>query len=220
MELRVDGAIEELRIPAMAFVVEGVRAMEGVEEVISEAETAAREALTPEAIEADPHLACYRELHEQVGARARDVAAPEALRHMLLRTGSLPRINPVVDLYNAVSLRTRLALGAHNLDRIEGDVHLRFTTGTERFVPLGRQDPKPVRVGEYAYVDDAGDVLCRLEVRQGDKTKVGPDADRCLIVVQGNASLGEEAVERGAAELIRFFSAAGATVANATERRT
>jgi DNA/RNA-binding domain of Phe-tRNA-synthetase-like protein len=209
-ELHVDSTIDDLKIPATAFVVERVHEMEGVAEVLAAAETEVMSGLDEVAIEADPHLAAYRELHERVGARARDLAAPEALRRMLLRSGSLPRIGPVIDLYNAVSLRTRLALGAHDLDRIDGAVHLRLTTGEERFVPLGRQGPKPVRAGEYAYVDEAGDVLCRLEVRQGDKTKVSPETERCLIVVQGNASLGAEAVERGVAELTRLFAAAGA----------
>jgi DNA/RNA-binding domain of Phe-tRNA-synthetase-like protein len=209
-ELRVDSAIDDLKIPATAFVVDRVHEMKGVEKVLAAAEAEVTSGLDEKAIEADAHLAAYRELHQRVGARARDVAAPEALRRMLLKSGSLPRIGPVVNLYNAISLRTRLALGAHDLDQIDGAVDLRLTTGEERFVPLGRQDPKPVRAGEYAYVDEAGDVLCRLEVRQGDKTKMRPETERCLIVVQGNASLGEDAVGRGVDELMRLFTAAGA----------
>lgn len=212
INLRVDESVELLQIPVTAFVIENVRGMSATETAIVAAETEVLNTLTANGIDYDPHLACYREMHERVGARARDVAAPEALRRMLLEGGRIPRIGSVVDLYNAVSLRTRLAFGAHDLDRISGDVHLRLTTGEERFVPLGGDKPKSVRSGEYAYVDEAEDVLCRLEVRQGDKTKVGPDTERCLIIVQGNASLGEEQVQRGAAKLAGELAASGAEV--------
>lgn len=153
------------------------------------------------AVEGDPTLQGYRSLHAQVGARARDTAAPEALRRMVIARGALPRISPVVDLYNVVSLRTAIAFGAHDLTAIDGAVTLRLTDGSERFVPLGASEPARVRVGEYAYVDDAMDVLCRLEVRQGDKSKVAVSTTECLIIVQGNPDTGMRPVQSAADEL-------------------
>jgi DNA/RNA-binding domain of Phe-tRNA-synthetase-like protein len=218
--LLVDEEVTAMGIPATAFLVENVRGMAATEEVIAAAEAEALAALTIATIDEDPDLVAYRELHARVGVRARDIAAPEALRRMLLKAGQLPRIGSVVDLYNAVSLRTRLALGAHDAEHIDGDVHLRLTSGEESFVPLGTDKPKQVRGGEYAYVDEAEDVLCRLEVRQGDKTKVSPETDRCLVIAQGNTSLGAAAVERGAAELGRLFSELGAEVVTPAHRRS
>lgn len=153
------------------------------------------------AVDGDPSLQGYRSLHARIGARARDVAAPEALRRMVLARGGLPRISPVVDLYNVVSLRTAIAFGAHDLAAIDGSVTLHMTDGNERFVPLGTSEPVRVRPREYAYVDDAMDVLCRLEVRQGDKTKVVATTTKCLVIVQGNPDTGMRAVESAADEL-------------------
>jgi len=128
------------------------------------------------ALAEEPVLAGFRALHEAVGAPNRkNLASPENLLRLLLKSGALPRVNLLVDIYNTVSVRTRLALGAHDVARITGNVTLRLTDGSEGFHPLGAPAPEPVKPGEYGYVDDANDVICRLEVRQVEKTKVTGD---------------------------------------------
>jgi DNA/RNA-binding domain of Phe-tRNA-synthetase-like protein len=144
---------------------------------------------TPEKIETDRTLQGFRRLHEAFGVSNRkNIAAPENLLRFLLKTGTLPRINLAVDLYNLVSVKTRLSLGAHDITHLVGDVHLRLTDGTEGFWPLGAPEPKGIAPGEYAYIDTgANEVICRLEVRQGDKTRVTADTTDCFYILQGNA---------------------------------
>jgi DNA/RNA-binding domain of Phe-tRNA-synthetase-like protein len=145
-------------------------------------------------------LAGFKELHAAVGVRARP--APDALLR-LARKSRFPRINPLVDAYNALSLATGLALGAHDTAAIEGGVELRLSTGAERFLPLGAGEEIPVEPGQYVYVDGADDVLCWLEVRQGDKTKVTEETTDCLFVIQGNPSTPSELLVDAQAELGR-----------------
>jgi len=114
----------------------------------------------------------------------------------------MPRINLLVDIYNLVSVKTRLALGAHDLSHVRGGVHLRRTTGRERFLPLGASEPKPVRTGAYAYVDDSDEVLCWLEVRQVETTKVTLESRDCFYIIQGNSRVPQEALRSAAEELI------------------
>lgn len=157
----------------------------------------------PGFIQNDPVLAGFRDLHTKVGRSNRKyVASPEALVARLVRTGTVPSVNLVVDIYNLVSLETRLALGAHNVAEIAGGVELRLTTGDEGFVPLGGSAPEPVFAGEYAYVDEANDVICRMEVLQVEKTKVGLEAADVFYIVQGNANTPAADVERAAEKLV------------------
>jgi DNA/RNA-binding domain of Phe-tRNA-synthetase-like protein len=154
-------------------------------------------------IKSDPVLGGFRELHAAVGRSNRDnIAAPENLLKTLQKRGAVPRVNLLVDIYNMVSLGTRLALGAHDLATVAGDVHLRLTTGEERFVPLGATEPKLVHPGEYAYVDDSNEVICRMETRQVEKTKVDLGTTECFYIVQGNHATDAEYVWRTANELI------------------
>jgi len=138
-------------------------------------------------VKKDPILQGFRDLHARVGRSNKTYpASPENLIKMLLRKGTISPINLVADIYNCVSLETRLALGAHDLEKIVGNVRLAITKGTETFVPLGKGDPQPVGAGEYAYVDDSNEIICRLEHRQVEKTKVTLETKTCFYIIQGN----------------------------------
>ncbi len=95
-----------------------------------------------------------------------------------------------------------MSLGAHDVKKIDGNVTLRLTDGGERFVPLGKDEPEPIAAGDYCYVDDSGDVLCRLEYRQADKTKVMLSSDTCFYIVQGNENTPDDYTMNAAEHLI------------------
>ena len=161
--------------------------------------------LVPGFIETDPVLAGFRTLHDRIGrSNRRFPASAEALVALFQRKGLVPAINPLVDLYNGVSLETRLSLGAHDLTTMEGDITLRMTNGAERCLPLGAAAPEPVPAGEYGYVDDRGELLCRLEHRQCDRTKVTPATTQAFYILQGNAATPPAALEAALKRLFRL----------------
>lgn len=149
-----------------------------------------RLALIPPHLEASPIIHGFRHLHAVVSTRPdKLMSAPANLLQFYRSRNDIPRINGIVDVYNAVSISSGLAIGAHDLAYVDGDIELRLTRGDEHFLPLGT--PKPVRVppGEYAYIDSRNDVLCRLEVRQVDKTKVTLASHDVFFIVQGHAEM-------------------------------
>lgn len=167
--------------------------------------TQLRAELTPELLTGDPVLAGFRELHDAVGrSNKRFPSSAEALVGLFLRKRLVPAINPLVDIYNGVSLTSRLSLGAHDLAQVQGDIELRFTVGTERFVPLGATTPEPISPGEYCYLDGSGDVLCRLEHRQCERTKVTTATTDCFYILQGNAATSRELIEATLARLVEL----------------
>lgn len=173
-------------------------------EITRQIQTATR----PEALANDPILQGYRELHDTVKrSNQRFVAAPENLLRLLLQRGAAPRINLLVDIYNLVSLKTRLALGAHDLAKLDGNIELRLTRGTERFHPLGVPQPTTVGPGEYAYLDSADDVLCRLEVRQSEKTKVTLETAEAFYIIQGNRATPPAALQAAVDQLTHLTTA-------------
>jgi DNA/RNA-binding domain of Phe-tRNA-synthetase-like protein len=182
---------------------QGAADAEGIGRFVDQVVEAARSRAHCELIAADPVLAGYRALHQAFAVPTRKlVSAPETLIRYVEKRGDIPRIGPLVDLYNAVSLETGLALGAHDIARIDGNISLRLTTGSERFHPVGAPLPEPVRPGEYAYVDDGGEVICRLEVRQVEKTKVTPTTRDVFLIVQGNRATSARQIQAGHDRLI------------------
>lgn len=148
-------------------------------------------------------LSGFRNLHERTGASNRkNLAAPENLLKTVYKHRSIPRINLLVDIYNTISIKYKLALGAHDLASVEGDIHLKFTSGREKYVPLGATEPEEVPANHYSYVDGSDEILCYLDVRQVNKSLVAPETTDCFFVVQGNAETSFRYFEDASSELI------------------
>ncbi|MBR1749839.1 MAG: hypothetical protein IJ740_03005 [Ruminococcus sp.] len=154
-------------------------------------------------IHADPILEGFNILHDNVGVKRRkNIPASENLIRLLVKRKEVFYINLAVDIYNLISLESKLALGAHNIDKTDGDVTLRFTDGTERYVPLGQSEPVTIAAHEYCYCDDSNEVLCRLEIRQVNKTAVDENTTNIFYIVQGNAATPDELLTETAQRII------------------
>lgn len=134
-----------------------------------------------------------------------DVHVKRLLKN-LLKKQEFHKINPLVDLYNLISMDTKLALGAHDLDKIEGNITLRLTQGNENYIPLGSEEAKEVKAGIYSYIDDANDIICYSEIRQVDKTKVTNESKDIFFIVQGNKETSDKYVKDIAKELITVLT--------------
>ena len=164
-----------------------------------------RHEYTKDFIKTDPVIRGFRDLHTKVGRSNRKYpSAPETLLSLLSRTGKFPAINLAVDIYNLVSIESRLALGAHDISSVHGNIQLKITDGTEGFTPLGSSEPESVGTGEYSYVDDANDVLCRLEYKQVEKTKVTIDTRDCFYIIQGNETTSAEQIQSAKKRLVEL----------------
>ena len=154
-------------------------------------------------VHADPVLESFNILHDNVGVKRRkNIPASENLIKLLVKRKEVFYINQAVDIYNLISLESKLALGAHNIDRVDGDVTLRFTDGTEKYIPIGQTEPVAVAPHEYCYCDDANEVLCRLEIRQVNKTAVDENAVNIFYIVQGNEATPDELLTETAQKII------------------
>ncbi|MBR1822697.1 MAG: hypothetical protein IJ779_00540 [Ruminococcus sp.] len=158
-------------------------------------------------VHADPILEGFNILHDNTGVKRRkNIPASENLIKLLVKRGEVFYINQAVDIYNLISLESKLALGAHNIDKTEGDVTLRFTDGTEKYIPIGQTEPTPVAAHEYCYCDDSNEVLCRLEIRQVNKTAVDENAENVFYIVQGNEATPDELLTETAQRIIDLTS--------------
>jgi len=124
----------------------------------------------------------------------------ENLDELVMRSGQLPQINTAVDAYNVVSLKYGLVVGCHDIDRVQGDLRFAITSGKERFVPLGERQLKPVKAGEFAVLD-ASQIVCRLDEKQCDATKVKEATKHLVFYVQGNRETSDELLQKAANEI-------------------
>ena len=120
----------------------------------------------------------------------------QRLLEMACKKGVLPSINSLVDTYNLISIQTRASMGAHDLGSLSLPVSLTKTTGEESFVPLGTAEEQPVPAGEFGYVDADNRLICRLDVRQADFSKVTASSRDVLLIIETNTAFTEEAVRQ------------------------
>lgn len=116
------------------------------------AETTIRTLIPVEELRSHPSVHGYRLTMENAGINPNKYAPSiEAMLKRVLKGSSLPEINSLVDLCNAVSLETQLSLGGHDLRDMPDDLAVRFTTGTERFLPFGATEYEAVEAGELVF---------------------------------------------------------------------
>jgi len=128
----------------------------------------------------------YRELYDKVVINA--IPPSESLNNSIKTKGRLPNINTVVDCYNLVSAETFISIGAHDTSHIKGNVIFRVTDGSERYTPLGQDLPIEVKKGEYACMDEEK-ILCRMDIKQCNETKITKDTKEFMIYAQGNKNV-------------------------------
>jgi DNA/RNA-binding domain of Phe-tRNA-synthetase-like protein len=134
-------------------------------------------------------LVGYMELYDKIGLN--EAPPAEALINLLKTNGRLPNINTVVDCYNLVSAETLISAGAHDTSQIKGDMRFVITDGSERYTPLGQNEPIKVQNGEYACMDEEK-ILCRMDIKQCSETKITKDTKEFMIYVQGNKNVNSD----------------------------
>jgi DNA/RNA-binding domain of Phe-tRNA-synthetase-like protein len=129
----------------------------------------------------------------------------ESMARRILKGDPFPKINPLVDLYNSVSLRYLVPMGGHDLDTIEGNIHLRFAEGWEPFSPMGGGETATVPKGELVYRDDR-EVLTRNWVwRQCEKDKATEKTRNIFIPIDVLGEVGRKRADEIISELSRLI---------------
>jgi DNA/RNA-binding domain of Phe-tRNA-synthetase-like protein len=143
----------------------------------------ARLAESPESDLAE--IKAWRQAFAKMGLKPTQYrCASEALLRRLRKEGSLPRIHPLIDLCNAVSVAFAIPIAALDLDRISGDLVVRPATGDEEYLTFSGavEHPEP---GEIVFADAAGQAHARRWTnRQSGLSAVRPETSRVLIVAE------------------------------------
>ena len=161
-------------VVAVALGIDNTSANPGIDTDWVEAWCAAGVLDVPNA-QSHPRVRALREDFKAFGvSMKRFPISIESMLRRALKGGEPFRINPLVDLYNCLSLRHVCPAGAVDLDAASAGLALRFTDGTERFTALDSQESVPVDAGEISYAT-ADTVLTRHFMwRQAREGLVGP----------------------------------------------
>lgn len=172
-------------------------------------EARVREMFAAQSIPENPHIAPWREAYRKFGAKPKD--HPSSIENLVRRVAkghALPRINPLVDLYNTISLRFLLPAGGEDLGRTQGDIQLTVAGEGEAPVKLlGEPEARPPYPGEVIYKDDLGAICRRWNWKEADRTKLTPQTRRAILILEGLPPVGAREIEAATVALAALVHA-------------
>ena len=129
----------------------------------------------------------YADLLKSVGRSIKKYppTVPAFIRN-IQRRGSMPHINSVIDIYNVESLHSLLAIGGHDLDKIDGQITFTVAKEAGVFLPISSTE-KQVAETDYVYRDPNG-IIAWLGVRDGENYKFDDGTKNAIFIIQGNAN--------------------------------
>jgi len=174
-----------------------------VDSLIAAAESRARELLAAAAVEDLPHIAAWRDAYRAFGAKPqRTRNSLEALTRRAEQ--GLPRVNPLTDAYNAISVLHQVPIGGEDLRRYSGPARLVRAAGDEAFDTASGGEPvvEHPDAGEVVWRDDAGATCRRWNWRQGRRTALGHGTSSALFILDALAPMSDDGLDAAEAALI------------------
>ncbi|MCK5476720.1 MAG: hypothetical protein KAI55_02265 [Candidatus Aenigmarchaeota archaeon] len=191
MKFKIDSKIFE-KFPDLNIGIMIVKGMDNKgtnEEIINQIKDKEKEIISnfdTETLSQNPKIEVWRKAYSLFGAKPKKYkCSVENLYRMILKEIELHHINKIVDIYNYISIKNIIPVGGDDIDKINGNITLKFAQGNEPFVELNSEETKNPKEGEVVYVDDK-EVLCRRwNWRECDKSKMTEETKNVSLVVEG-----------------------------------
>lgn len=153
-------------------------------EELEEANINAKEFLTAEVFSENKVISVWRQAFQKFKTKKGARCSIESMLKRISKGNEIGTINPLVDVYNTVSLNYGIPCGGEDLDRIEGDMILTLADGGELFLPLGAEEHDDALPGEVIYKDDDGAVCRCWNWREGERTMLTEDTENAFLIIE------------------------------------
>ena len=108
-----------------------------------------------------PEVQAWRRAFAAMGQKPTQYrCASEPLLRRFRKEGQLPKADPLVDLYNAVSLAYAIPVAVFDVAKIASYITVRYATGDEAYLTFSGETEHPA-TGEVIFADKAGQAHAR-----------------------------------------------------------
>ncbi|MDR2517193.1 MAG: hypothetical protein LBC88_07425 [Spirochaetaceae bacterium] len=152
--------------------------------LLRKAETESLKHIPLEPLSQNPVVAEWRAAYGKFKTKKGARASIEALLKRVSKGENIGSINPLVDIYNAVSLTYGVPAGAEDRDAFQGDLRLCIADGGEPFSLIGSEENDPPLPGEIVYRDDGGAVCRCFNWRDARRTMITEDSRKAFIIME------------------------------------
>ncbi|WP_042274434.1 B3/B4 domain-containing protein [[Clostridium] dakarense] len=152
--------------------------------MISESEKEVSKHLRNEEFSSNEVIKVWRDAFKKFKTKKGARSSIEALLKRVSTGKNLGTINPLVDIYNSISLKYALPCGGEDIDTFVGDIRLTKAIGDENFVTLGTDKNEPPYEGEIVYKDDEGAICRCFNWRESVRTMLTENTKNAFLCIE------------------------------------
>lgn len=153
---------------------------------LRESEEKMREEVKVEELRSLHNVFYYRDVLTKAGINPNKYPASiEAMFKRIIKGGSIPKINALVDLCNAVSIEQVISLGGHDLADIYEDLEVRFSKEGDKFIPFGSYEYEEVDKNELVFTSGNNVQTRKWVWRQSELGKITLDSNDIFFQLVG-----------------------------------
>lgn len=155
-----------------------------IDELLEKSNKEAVKFLTADVFSENKVISVWRQAYQQFKTKKGVRCSIEALLKRIEKGAGVSPINPLVDIYNAVSLTYGLPCGGEDIDTFKGDLLLTKAVGGELFLALGDVENDNALAGEIIYKDDEGAVCRCWNWRDGQRTMLTENTTNAFLIIE------------------------------------
>jgi len=129
-----------------------------------------------------PNIKKWREVFNSLGLNKDVLPSHEALLRRVLKEGKLPDINPLVNIYNIISLKNLIPIGGHDIDKVK-EIRIDETTGDETFQIMNSNENEKINKEEIVYASEEKILTRNFVWRQSDTSKTDKSTKNVFIPI-------------------------------------
>ncbi|MDD3705073.1 MAG: B3/4 domain-containing protein [Clostridiaceae bacterium] len=156
----------------------------GIVEFLEKSNQEAKKYLTEPVLSQNRVISVWRDAFSKFKTKKGARSSIEALLKRIEKGNEVGMINPLVDIYNGISLQFALPCGMEDIDTFKGDLRLTVTNGGDTFLALGDEEIDYTLPGEICYLDDEGAVCRCWNWRDGQRTMLTEDTKNAILVIE------------------------------------
>jgi len=136
-------------------------------------------------VEFHPNIAAWRDIYRSFGVNPKKKKpTAEALLVRVIKNNFIPYINSAVDSYLCAQVEHLLPIGGYNIEKIKGNITLRYSVGGESFLGVGAKEKELTIKNEVVYSDDNSILTRCWNYRDCDYCKIDTITKTLVLFVE------------------------------------
>ena len=131
-------------------------------------------------VSSNKSLSLWKKLYKQFKSYDKRKESSVVALSKRAKNDKFPTINPIVDLYNLVSVMSATPVGGYDLDMISGDIHFQYSDISREFLGIGMGEAVITDPSDIIYRDNDKTLCWLWNYRDGIRTCISESTSKAI----------------------------------------